>query len=216
MQNFSRIAFASSLLFTLTTQTYAQVDKMVGSARDQNNNGFVLVTPHDLHWMDGPESFPRGAQYAVLDGNLKSKKSVTVRIKFPANYQMPAHFNITPMHLTVLSGTLNIGMGDKLNTNKGTALAANSFTVIPARKPFYSWTNEETVVQVSTNGPVRIKYINADDDPRKNKSNFQPNTQTQPTTVPTSPDPSIAPPPVEQNIPNTQSTMPETNLPSGR
>ena len=41
-----------------------------------------------------------------------------VRVKFPANYKVPAHWHPAIEHVTVLSGTLNMGIGDKLDTKK--------------------------------------------------------------------------------------------------
>jgi anti-sigma factor ChrR (cupin superfamily) len=34
------------------------------------------------------------------------------RLKFPANYKVPPHWHPGIEHITVMSGTLNMGMGD--------------------------------------------------------------------------------------------------------
>lgn len=45
-----------------------------------------------------------------------------IRLKFPANYKIPTHWHPAIKHVTVLSGTLNMGMGDKLDTANTKAL----------------------------------------------------------------------------------------------
>jgi hypothetical protein len=57
---------------------------------------------------------PAGAQIAVLAGNPTTSGAYTVRLKFPANYAIPAHSHPTDENVVILSGGLTFGMGDKL------------------------------------------------------------------------------------------------------
>ena len=79
--------------------------------------GHTMVTPGDLKWVDVP-SLPPGAKLAVIQGPLNEAVPFTMRIKFPANYQIPAHSHPAIEHVTVMSGTFNIGMGDKLDRRR--------------------------------------------------------------------------------------------------
>jgi len=47
----------------------------------------------------------------------------TVRLKFPANYGIPAHWHHAVERVTVLSGTFYMGVGDKLDVEKSMALS---------------------------------------------------------------------------------------------
>jgi hypothetical protein len=69
--------------------------------------------------------------------------------------------------VTVLSGTFNLGMGDKLDTEKTKALTPDSTAIIQPKTNHFVWTSEETVVQVHGVGPQVISYVNPEDDPRK-------------------------------------------------
>src|SRR5712664_3729915 len=71
-----------------------------------------IVSPHDLNWSDVP-SLPAGAKIAVIEGPMSEPVAFTVRLKFPANYQIPAHSHPAVERVTVLSGTFNMGVGDK-------------------------------------------------------------------------------------------------------
>ena len=67
----------------------------------------------------------------------------------------------------MISGTVNMGMGDKLDRQKTKALGPGSISIIQPKTNHFVWTKEETVVQLNGVGPWGITYVNAADDPRK-------------------------------------------------
>ena len=136
-------------------------------AEAQAPSHHVFVTPGDLSWQDGPASLPRGAQFAVIEGDPKKEGLFTMRLKLPANYRIPAHWHPADEHVTVISGIFNMGTGDVLDTTNGTALPAGSFAVMPAQMHHFAWTSEATVLQLHGVGPWQINYLNPADDPRK-------------------------------------------------
>ncbi len=126
----------------------------------------MMVMPGDIQWGDVP-SLPPGAKIAVIEGPMNEAAPFTARIKFPANYMLPAHWHPAIEHVTVLSGTFNMGMGDKFDQAKTQALTAGSFALMQPKTLHYAWTGAETVVQVHGMGPWGITYVNPADDPRK-------------------------------------------------
>jgi quercetin dioxygenase-like cupin family protein len=126
----------------------------------------IMVTPNDLKWADVP-SMPPGAKVAVIEGPMDQATPFTIRLKLPADYQIPAHWHPAIEHVTVLSGTLNLGMGDKLDPTKTTALPAGSMAIMQPKTNHFGWTKEETIVQVHGVGPWGVNYVNPADDPRK-------------------------------------------------
>ena len=72
--------------------------------------------------------------------------------------------------VTVLSGALHVGMGDKLAPEASTALGPGGYVSLPAMMHHFAWTATPTVVQVSLEGPFDIFYINPTDDPQKRQS----------------------------------------------
>ena len=127
----------------------------------------VMVTPTDVQWADGPGSLSPGAKFAVIEGDPKNAALFTMRLKLPASYRIAAHWHPADEHVTVLSGTFHMGMGDKLDATKGKALGVGSFAVMPANVQHYAWTNEETIIQLHGMGPWGVNYVNPADDPRK-------------------------------------------------
>ncbi|WP_332776857.1 cupin domain-containing protein [Polaromonas sp.] len=126
----------------------------------------MMVMPDQMKWADVP-SLPPGAKISVLEGPLSEAVPFTARLKFPANYQIPAHWHPVIEHVTVISGTFNIGTGDKLDASKTIALPAGSVAIMQPKTPHFVWTNDETIIQVHGVGPSGVNYVNPADDPRK-------------------------------------------------
>ena len=125
-----------------------------------------MVLPADLEWADA-KGIPPGAKVVVIEGPPNEAVPFTLRVKFPADYKLPAHWHPVIDHVTVLSGTLNFAFGDKLDTEKTKALTPGSIVITPPKTNHFLWTSEETVVQVHGVGPMDIHYVNPEDDPRK-------------------------------------------------
>jgi len=125
-----------------------------------------MITPGELKWSEVP-SLPRGAKIAVIEGPMNEPVAFTVRLKFPANYRLPAHWHPAVERVTVLSGTFNMGVGDELDPKKTTALTPGGIAIMQPKTTHFAWTKEETVVQLNGVGPWGITYVNPKDDPRK-------------------------------------------------
>lgn len=145
----------------------AIVGGLLMRAQAQSPTPHVMLAPSDLRWTDAPASLPRGAQVAVVEGDPSAAGPFTMRFKFPANYRIPPHSHPAIEHVTVLSGTLHFGMGDRLDPAQGRPMPVGSFIVMPIGTNHYAWTNEETVIQLHGIGPWGITYVNAADDPRR-------------------------------------------------
>ena len=128
--------------------------------------GHIMALPSDLKWTDVP-SLPPGAKIATIEGSMSQAGPFTVRLKFPANYQIPAHSHPAIERVTVLSGTFHMGSGDKLDKSRTHALPAGGIMIIPAKSTHFAWTAEETIVQLNGTGPWGVDYVNPADDPRK-------------------------------------------------
>jgi uncharacterized protein (TIGR02246 family) len=100
--------------------------------------------------------FKSGMQIAVVHGDPMGKGDYTIRLKFPAGYMFPAHYHPNAEHLTVLSGSFQLAMGEK----EGGTLhdyKPGDFLYIPGKKPHYGGAKSETVIQLHGIGPFEIK-----------------------------------------------------------
>ncbi|HEY7496793.1 MAG TPA: cupin domain-containing protein [Candidatus Tectomicrobia bacterium] len=129
------------------------------------HSGHLMVTPDDLQWTD-VASLP-GAKLAVIEGPITEAVPFTFRVKFPANSKVAPHWHPATERVTVLSGTLHLGVGDTFDQAKLKALPAGSISIMEPKMHHFAWTSEETIVQLSGMGPWGITYVNPADDPRK-------------------------------------------------
>ena len=129
----------------------------------------VMAGLNDAKWGPAPPLIPPGAQIAVLSGDPMKAAPYTVRFKFPANYAIPAHSHPTDENVVIVSGELNMGMGDKLDRTKTTPLAPGGYCLIPAHSNHFVYTKGETTIVLYGVGPVDFKYVNPSDDPRNKK-----------------------------------------------
>lgn len=133
----------------------------------------VLASLEEVNWSPAPPIIPAGAQMAVLSGNPMEAGSYSIRLKFPANYAIPAHSHPTDENVVVVSGALTFGMGDKLAKDgaENKTLPAGGYALMPANMNHYAFTGaEETTIVLYGQGPVAFKYVNPADDPRNAKS----------------------------------------------
>lgn len=153
---------------TLITLALAAAAFAPAQLAAQDQPAHIFMTPQELKWSDVP-SLPRGAQIAVIEGPMNESKPFTARLKFPADYQIPAHTHPTIEHVTVISGSFHMGMGNKLDKKQGKRLGVGAVAVMQPGTAHYAWTTEPTVVQLHGVGPWGIDYVNPADDPRGKK-----------------------------------------------
>jgi len=124
----------------------------------------------EFTWGPAPAVFPAGAQMAVIQGNPGSNQPFTVRLRFPDGYRIAPHTHPTDEHVTVLRGTILVGMGEKTDANSMQALGIGGFVTAPANHAHYAQARGETVVQVHAIGPFALTYVNPADAPRPSAS----------------------------------------------
>ncbi|HEX2649383.1 MAG TPA: cupin domain-containing protein [Burkholderiales bacterium] len=121
----------------------------------------VMLNPGDIKWGDAPPSLPKGAKLAVLNGDPSKPGPFTIRLKAPANYRIAPHWHSQTENLTIISGTLYLGMGDKADTKAAHALKAGGYHYLPAKQHHYAFSKGPTIIQVSGEGPFDIHYVDA-------------------------------------------------------
>jgi quercetin dioxygenase-like cupin family protein len=127
----------------------------------------TVIVPNDVKWGPAPAMLPPGAEAAVLFGDPSKEGLFVLRLKFPEGYSVAPHTHPVDEIVTVISGTFYEGMGETADPSKAQPSPAGSFFARPPGMAHYVFTKEETVIQISTNGPWGLTYINPKDDPRQ-------------------------------------------------
>ncbi|MFZ5998223.1 MAG: cupin domain-containing protein [Nitrospirota bacterium] len=123
-------------------------------AQEIMQNKSIMITPAEIKWTPGPPSLPSGAKMVVLEGDPKRSEMVSMRILLPRNYKLMPHTHPVAERVTVVSGTLFFGPGQKMDKKKTKKLPAGSFFVMPPNTPMFGWTeDQETVIQINVMGP---------------------------------------------------------------
>jgi quercetin dioxygenase-like cupin family protein len=120
-------------------------------------------------WGPTPPVLPAGAKMAVLQGDPSKAELFTIRLDLPNGYTIKPHFHPTAEHVTVISGTFKIGMGDAVDAAKTTTLTAGGFGIAPAQMHHYAIAKGHTIVQVHAMGPFQLTYVHPADDPSTKK-----------------------------------------------
>jgi quercetin dioxygenase-like cupin family protein len=136
---------------------------------DEHDEGIALFPADKLEWKDGPPSLPKGAKIAVLEGDPAKEGPFVFRVKVPDGYRIPPHTHPKTERVTVISGTFNIGMGDKSDAKATRAMPAGTYGHWAAGMKHFVWIKGETVVQFHGMGPWSIQYVNPADAPRNAK-----------------------------------------------
>jgi quercetin dioxygenase-like cupin family protein len=107
-----------------------------------------------------PAPYPAGAMMAVLSGNPgKAGSQYTVRLKLADGAKLGAHTHGDIENVTVISGTLMVGVGTSFDAAKMLPLTPGSYASIPAGTPHFAMAKGATVVQVNGVGPASMKLL---------------------------------------------------------
>src|SRR2546422_7381244 len=145
----------SLLLLTIST-----------AAAGQTKNPMALFPATEIEWKDGPPSLPKGAKMVVLEGDPTQPGMFTMRLRFPDGFQVFPHWHTQTEHVTIVAGTLHLGMGERFDRASTRTLVTGSFGYWPAGTKHFAWAEGETILQLHGQGPWTITYVNATDDPR--------------------------------------------------
>ena len=110
-----------------------------------------------LTWGDltGP-GIPPGAKIAVLHGNPGGPGGFVLRLQFPDGYQIPVHWHPMGENVTVVSGSLALGMGNALDASALHTYGPGDFAYLPPQQAHYGQAHGATIVQVNGRGPFVI------------------------------------------------------------
>ena len=157
-------------LILLGTTALTASSRATGGAdvpRGQAQIGLFL--PADVPWTAGPASLRPGAEVAVLEGDPTRDGVFTIRLRLPNGFEVAPHWHTQVEHVTVVSGVLHFGMGEKFDRAATRPMPAGSFGHWPIGMKHFAWAEGETTLQLHGKGPWTITYVNPADDPRGKK-----------------------------------------------
>lgn len=122
------------------------------------DNAIIIVGGRET-WTPGTGPL-KGTMVAVMSGDPSKAGQYVMRIKVPPNATLGAHYHGDAENVTVISGTFYVGLGDKLDKSKVTALKAGSFAHLNAGVKHYALTKADgAVLEVTGNGPTTMTMV---------------------------------------------------------
>src|SRR3989442_1172181 len=139
----------------------------IGVAQEKTTSSHLMLTAPELKWGDPPPVFRKEARMAVVSGDPGKAGPFVVRLKMPAGYKVAPHWHPTDEHVTVLSGTFSVGMGNKFEASGMKDLAAGGYGMLPAEMRHFASAKTASTIQVHGMGPFALTYVDPKDDPSK-------------------------------------------------
>jgi quercetin dioxygenase-like cupin family protein len=161
-----KILFAISVISVAAAFVFATEESKTSATSSTEHRA---TKPADLKWAEAPSGLPAGGKMAVLNGDPTQTGPFTVRLKTPTGYKVMPHTHPTDERLTVISGIFRVGMGDKFDESTMQEMGPGSYIVMPSGTAHFAKGAKETIVQIDSEGPFQINYVNPADDPRNAK-----------------------------------------------
>lgn len=122
--------------------------------------GPTIVMADQAKYGPAPTGYPDGATMAVLSGDPTAAGSqYTVRLKLRDGVKILPHTHGDTENVTVISGTLLVGVGKSFDESKMLALSRGSYASIPSGTPHFAKAKGETIVQINGVGAASISRI---------------------------------------------------------
>jgi mannose-6-phosphate isomerase-like protein (cupin superfamily) len=155
-----KLPFLVSALFVTALAMFAALPSPAQNA----------FTPDQVKYGPAPSFLAPGAQLAVLEGDpMAASGDFTIRLKMPDGYKIAPHTHPHRENVTVLSGTLKVGMGDQFDAGKMMSFGTGSFAYLDPSVHHYAMASGATVIQIHGMSPAKFNYINPADDPTPKK-----------------------------------------------
>lgn len=136
-------------------------------AAPQQASQHLMMPATDIKWGDPPPSLPPGSKIAVVSGDPTQPGPFVIRAMVPSGYRVAPHWHPGVESLTILTGTVALGMGETFDEGAMTAIGPGGYASLPAEMRHYFLAKSAATFQVHGNGPFVVNYVNPADDPSK-------------------------------------------------
>jgi hypothetical protein len=127
------------------------------SAAPAGETQHSMIAASDLKWSPGSP----GISMAVLSGSPSAEGTpFVIRLKMVDGTRVPPHWHPGDEHLTVLTGTFHMGVGEKFDESVATAMTPGGFGTMPKEVRHFGWATGETIVQIHGVGPFKTFFVN--------------------------------------------------------
>lgn len=117
------------------------------------------VTPDSLTWRPAAP----GVELGIAEGTPAAGARFTMMLRFEDGSWIPPHWHNVEKVLTVISGELLLGEGDRLDAQATRRFGPGSVIVVPAERRHYEGGTGNTLVSLTAIGPFRTTMVPSGD-----------------------------------------------------
>src|SRR5262245_7678671 len=110
-----RVAAVVILAVSSVTGLSVLATSLADEQAKATSGAWALYVPAAISWKAGPDSLPPGAKMAILEGDPAKEGFFTMRLLMPDGYRVAPHWHPNVERLTIISGTVNLGTGDRFD-----------------------------------------------------------------------------------------------------
>jgi hypothetical protein len=132
-----------------------------GAACASTPPGTIQASAESLRWGAAPPSLPAEARMAVLEGDPQQPGPFTLRLSLPAGTQIAPHWHPSTERVTVLEGAVGVGFGDRYDDTQMRVFHAGGFYVNPPQAHHFVGVPQDTVIQITGEGPWELHFLGA-------------------------------------------------------
>jgi len=132
------------------------IDQKKGEA-SVGNRLSKIVNFENLEWTP----LIKGCDLASVYGDANAEGAPFVlRLRCADGAKIPAHWHPADENITVLKGTLLVGMGENFDEAKLRAMNVGNFVSLPKEMRHFAMSKGETIVQIHGAGPFQANWVN--------------------------------------------------------
>jgi quercetin dioxygenase-like cupin family protein len=136
----------------------------------QSATTHMMVDPSGLEWRPLPKEWTEGApppgfdpvgrtEVAIVSGDPTREGALyVIRLRSTPGTRLPVHWHPNDEHITVLSGTWCVGMGDRFDEGACRDMPAGSYVFVPNGSRHFA-VARGTVVQIHGIGPFKAVFV---------------------------------------------------------
>ena len=144
----------------LAAAALAAGPSMYSQEKKEAGDTHKIVHFGDLKWTP----IIKGCDLASVAGDSNAEGTpFVVRLRCTDGSKIPAHWHPTDENVTVLKGTLLVGMGDSFDEAKLQTMNVGNFATMPKEMRHYGMAKGDTIVQVHGAGPFKVNWVNPSD-----------------------------------------------------
>lgn len=123
------------------------------------------MPPEAIRWKAAGD----GTEFAVLSGSPDLEAApFVIRLRLADQVRVSPHWHPVDEHITVITGTFYMGMGEKLEESRAKAMPAGSYELMPKDMRHFGWAKGTTIIQIHGVGPFKTNWVDPAGKPTPN------------------------------------------------